>query len=123
VAAKHGLKPVVDWGDPELADCFDEVLHQHQLNLSSCSHNAATDFAAGLRRTFVRSVAVGLASKKFAALQADAQKPIKHFYPRFPSHSDPSLSQASALFAAFVFQKDVPEPGSGNAGPPSILTS
>lgn len=25
VAAKHGLKPVVDWGDPELADCFDEV--------------------------------------------------------------------------------------------------
>ncbi|CAL8470296.1 g9838 [Coccomyxa elongata] len=60
VAAKHGLKPVCDWEDPELDDCFDE---------------------------------------------ADAQKPIKHFHPRFPSHSDRSLTHASALFAAFVFQK------------------
>ncbi|EIE26052.1 hypothetical protein COCSUDRAFT_61044 [Coccomyxa subellipsoidea C-169] len=37
--------------------------------------------------------------------EADAQKPIKHFHPRFPSNSDPSLAQASALFAAFVFRK------------------
>ena len=38
-------------------------------------------------------------------MQADAAKPIKHFHPRFPPDSDPSLSKASALFAAFAFQK------------------
>ncbi len=38
-------------------------------------------------------------------VQADANKPIKHFHPRFPSESDPSLTLASALFAAFAFQK------------------
>lgn len=71
VAAKHGLKPVCDWGDPELVGCFDEV---------------------------------------------DAQKPIKHFHPRFPSHSDQSLSHASALFAAFVFQKSGVEQQHRSAG-------
>ncbi|BDA44333.1 mRNA cap guanine-N7 methyltransferase [Coccomyxa sp. Obi] len=71
VAAKHGLKPVCDWGDPELDDCFDE---------------------------------------------ADAQKPIKHFHPRFPSHSDRSLTYASALFAAFAFQKSGTEQQHRSAG-------
>uniref|UniRef100_A0A1D2AEU8 mRNA (guanine-N(7))-methyltransferase n=1 Tax=Auxenochlorella protothecoides TaxID=3075 RepID=A0A1D2AEU8_AUXPR len=35
---------------------------------------------------------------------ADANKPLKHFLPRFPG-SHPSLEQASRLFATFVFQK------------------
>ncbi len=52
---------------------------------------------AALFMTFLRA--------EMTLLQADAQKPIKHFHPRFPSNSDPSLAQASALFAAFVFRK------------------
>jgi hypothetical protein len=38
-------------------------------------------------------------------VQADVDKPIKHFHPRFPPEADPSLSLASAIFAAFAFQK------------------
>jgi hypothetical protein len=38
-------------------------------------------------------------------MQADLHKPIKHFRPRFPPASDPSLSKASELFAAFAFRK------------------
>ena len=38
-------------------------------------------------------------------LQADSNKAVKHFNPRFPSTSDSSLSKASSLFAAFAFQK------------------
>ena len=45
-------------------------------------------------------------------MQADLHKPIKHFRPRFPPESDPSLAKASALFAAFAFQK-----GSAPAAP------
>ena len=45
-------------------------------------------------------------------VQADLHKPIKHFRPRFPPESDPSLAKASALFAAFAFQK-----GSAPAAP------
>jgi mRNA (guanine-N7-)-methyltransferase len=35
----------------------------------------------------------------------DAVKPLKHFTPRFPRNSHPSLEWASELFGAFVFQK------------------
>ncbi len=28
VAAKHGLTPLTDWGDPDLDYCFDEVSGQ-----------------------------------------------------------------------------------------------
>ncbi|PSC71583.1 Golgi apparatus membrane ECHIDNA [Micractinium conductrix] len=45
----------------------------------------------------------------------DAGKPLKHFAPYFPK-SDPSLAQASKLFAAFVFQKT-----SGTPAPPRAM--
>lgn len=47
-------------------------------------------------------------------LQADLRKGFKHFAPRFPRHSDPSLTEASALNVAFVFQKTTGAP----AAPP-----
>lgn len=37
--------------------------------------------------------------------QADKKSPVKHFMPRFEG-SDPSLEQASRLFAAFVFVRN-----------------
>ncbi|RMZ57007.1 hypothetical protein APUTEX25_002239, partial [Auxenochlorella protothecoides] len=61
---------------------------------------------------------------------ADANKPLKHFLPRFPG-SHPSLEQASRLFATFVFQKQgeypaaepvadaAPGPNGAVAEPPS----
>jgi mRNA (guanine-N7-)-methyltransferase len=70
VAAQYGLRPVLDYGDPQLAALFD---------------------------------------------RGDAGKPLKHFCPRFPN-SDPSLARASALFAAFVFQKTPAAPLGGGSG-------
>ena len=35
----------------------------------------------------------------------DAGRLMKHFAPRFPPESDPSLTVASALFCTFVFRK------------------
>ncbi len=97
VAAKHGLKPVCDWGDSELNDCFDEVtITRAKQPFWNCVLYAAS----------VAATHVWYQSWKFCVFwQADAHKPIKHFHPRFPSHSDQSLTHASALFAAFVFQK------------------
>lgn len=37
--------------------------------------------------------------------QADAQKAMKHFAPKYPEGSDASLSTASEIYMAFVFQK------------------
>lgn len=40
VAAKHGLKPLTDWGDAELDCCFDEVSgptpKAHASSVSDC---------------------------------------------------------------------------------------
>ena len=45
------------------------------------------------------------------ALQEDSRKGFKHFQPRFPPESDPSLTRASAINVAFVFQKVSAKPG------------
>lgn len=71
---------------------------------SVCSQTLCATFAALSR-----------ASGVMECLQADRNKAVKHFNPKFPSTSDGSLSKASSLFAAFAFQKgsegDVPAAG------------
>jgi hypothetical protein len=37
VAAKHGLRPLTDWGDPDLNECFDEVLAPSPLHMTMAS--------------------------------------------------------------------------------------
>lgn len=60
---------------------------------------------------------LSLRSQLCVDMQADKHAPIKHFKPRFPEHSDPSLEQASALNAAFVFRKGT---GSSPVAPPGM---
>ena len=102
VAKKHGLTPLVDWGDPDLDACFDEA--RALVMVQSCLYGAKVQariwhLESHAHRGVPYPVNVPL------DMQADLHKPIKHFRPKFPPESDPSLAKASALFAAFAFQK------------------
>ena len=78
----------------------------------SCMRSVAPMCTAPARAYFPYPCAMIMLMRRvcMGCMQADLHKPIKHFRPRFPPTADPSLSKASALFAAFAFQKRAAAP-------------